>query len=180
MMTIYLALLRGINVGGHNKIKMADLKRMLEEIGFHRVQTYIQSGNVLFESEEEADAVQRKMESEILATFGCSITVMIRTAAEFHQLMAECPFDPELLSEGDSIHINLLHKAPTQAEIDNLPEVAEEQDEYHLAGREVYWLLRQSILDSKLPKKFQKLGPMTSRNWKTMKKLHTLALAMED
>ncbi len=69
-MTIYFALLRGINVSGHNMIKMTELKRMFEEMGFTRVQTYINSGNVIFESEERAELLEARIETEISSVFG--------------------------------------------------------------------------------------------------------------
>ena len=68
-MTIYIAFLQGINVGGHNNIKMAELKRMFEAMGLIRVQTYIQSGNILFEAEEESEPLRRRLELEIKGFF---------------------------------------------------------------------------------------------------------------
>jgi len=74
---IYIALLRGINVGGKNKVKMADLKKMMEQMdGISRVQTYIQSGNVLFESDEEHGSLRQRMERELENTFGSAIPLV--------------------------------------------------------------------------------------------------------
>ena len=178
-MTLYLALLRGINVGGHKKIKMADLKSMLTDMGLGRVQTYIQSGNVLFESEDDAETLTTKIEQEIERVFGFSAAVMLRTYEEWQAVMAHCPYSFDSLAEGESIHVNFLTEAPSQEDIDSEPDLSGEIDEYTNIGRELYLHLRQSILDSKLPTKLAKLGaPQTSRNWQTVAKMASLADAM--
>ncbi|KEO81838.1 DUF1697 domain-containing protein [Tumebacillus flagellatus] len=179
-MTIYAALLRGINVGGNNKIKMADLRKLLEETGLRRVQTYIQSGNVVFEADESTpESLERQIEEGIRQAFGMSISVLVRTGEEFKRIVEESPFQAETLGEGDSIHINLLTVAPAQEVLEKLPDLPLGDDEYRLIGRELYMLLRQSILESNVPKKFQKLLPQTSRNLKTMVKLYEMVRAME-
>ncbi|MCR8634553.1 DUF1697 domain-containing protein [Paenibacillus radicis (ex Xue et al. 2023)] len=178
-MTIYMAFLRGINVSGHNMIKMSELKTMFEALGFGRVQTYINSGNVLFESEEGVETLQLRIENEIKTVFGFTISVMLRTDKELQQIIENSPFVPDSLSDGESIHLILLKEAPTQEELDRLPDVDYENDEYYIEGREIYVLYRKSLLDSKLPKKFQKLVPQTARNWKTIIKLSTMVKAMK-
>ncbi|NOU97045.1 DUF1697 domain-containing protein [Paenibacillus sp. LMG 31456] len=178
-MTIYIALLRGINVSGHNMIKMSELKSMFQALGFGRVQTYINSGNVLFESEEGAETLQLRIENEIKLVFGLSISVILRTDKELERIIERCPFAPGSLTEGESIHLTLLKEAPSQEEIDRLPDVNYENDEYYMEDREIYILYRKSLLDSKLPKKFQKLVPQTARNWKTIIKLGTMVEAMK-
>lgn len=179
MVTIYFALLRGINVSGHNMIKMAELKRMFEEMGFGKVKTYINSGNVLFESEDSEESLQPRIEQEILNTFGLTISVILRTSSEWERIMATCPFSMEALTEGQSIHLTLLRSTPTQEIIGATPAVDQRNDEYLVDGREIYFLYRQSILNSNLPKKFLKLVPQTARNWKTIMKLAVMAKEME-
>jgi uncharacterized protein (DUF1697 family) len=160
-------------------IKMAELKRMFEAMGFGKVQTYINSGNVLFESEEGEEKLLARIEQEIHLVFGFTIAVILRTSQEWEQIVKTCPFSADTLTEGQSIHLTLLKKAPTQADLDKLPNVDPESDEYLIDGREIYFLYRQSILDSKLTKKFLKLVPQTARNWKTVIKLAAMAKAME-
>lgn len=178
-MTIYFALLRGINVGGNNMIKMMELKQMFEGIGCERVQTYINSGNVMFESEDGAEALEGRIEDEIYKVFGFNIAVMVRNATELARIIDNCPFDFESLTDGQSIHLTLLKDAPTQAEIDSLPDVNHENDEYYIHGKEIFFLYRKSMLDSQLPKKFQKLTPATARNWKTILKLNAMAKTLK-
>lgn len=178
-MTIYIALLRGINVSGHNMIKMVELKRMFEELGYTNVKTYINSGNVVFESEDNVETLQARIEQGITETFGLTISVILRTASEWERIVATCPFSMEVLTEGQSIHLTLLQTAPTQEVLEKLPEVEQQSDEYLVDGREIYFLYRQSILDSKLTKKFLKLVPQTARNWKTVMKLEGMVQEMK-
>lgn len=185
-MTINIAFLRGINVGGHNKIKMADLKGMFQSMGFGRVQTYIQSGNVLFESADDADSLRERIEHEIEKVFSITVTVMIRTSNELAQIIENCPYSEEVLKEAqaskevETFYVSMLLESPTQERIEQLKEFASEIDEYHVQGREVYLLLREGVRNSKLANKLNKLNvPSTVRNWKTINKLHALVKSME-
>ncbi|WP_248926878.1 DUF1697 domain-containing protein [Paenibacillus hamazuiensis] len=185
-MAIYIALLRGINVGGKNKIKMAELKAALENIGLARVQTYIQSGNVLFESEDDELALRRRIEQEIATVFGITLTVVMRTAEELAKIIAGCPFPESLLAEaaatcqGESFYVATLPEAPPVTGIEKLAGANNGDDLYHIEGRDVYLLFRHSIRDSKLAVNIQKLGvPATVRNWNTMNKLVQLAAGMK-
>ncbi|HEY2494602.1 MAG TPA: DUF1697 domain-containing protein [Paenibacillus sp.] len=185
-MAIYIALLRGINVGGKNRIKMTELKSTFEAMGLSRVQTYIQSGNVLFEASEEEEPLRKRIEHEIEEVFGFSVSVIIRTAKELTTIAANCPFSEEAISEaessseGESLYVSLLLEEPSQVGIERLSTFRSESDEYQLVGREIYLLFRHSIRNSKLASNLQKLDvPATVRNWKTINKLVTLAHAME-
>ena len=83
-MQTYISMLRGINVSGQKKIRMADLKSLYESLGLENVQTYVQSGNVVFDSEEQDVAKLRKsIEAQIESTFGFSVPVLIRSADDF-------------------------------------------------------------------------------------------------
>jgi uncharacterized protein (DUF1697 family) len=179
-MTINILLLRAINVGGNNMIKMTELKAMLETMGFGRVQTYIQSGNVVFESEERVDVLRSRIEQEITKTFGLSVTVVLRTAAEWERIIENNPYAEVELAKGWSVHLSLLTQVPSQEGIEKLCSCEIGVDEYHIEGNEVYVLFRQSILDSKLSKHLSKLGvSMTMRNWNTIKKLDAMIKKVE-
>ncbi len=185
-MTIYIALLRGINVGGKNKIKMADLKTELEKIGLAKVHTYIQSGNVLFASDRDEPALRRDIEQMIEAVFGLSLIVVLRTASEITTIVESCPFPEVVLAEaeatcvGESLHVAMLPEPPAQSGVDKLDAVERGGDLYSIAGRDVYLLFRHSIRDSKLATGLPKLGVQaTVRNWKTMNKLAELAEGMK-
>lgn len=185
-MSIYIALLRGINVGGKNIIKMADLKLAFIAMGFSQVQTYIQSGNVLFESHEDEASLRKRIEYEIEVSFGLKITVILRKAEELERIIENCPFSEKEVSEaqassvGESLYVSLLLQAPSQEGIERLNAYKSESDEYRIEGRDVYLLFRNSIRDSKLANNLQKLDvPATVRNWKTLNKLAALAKAMD-
>lgn len=186
MMTIYIALLRGINVGGKNVIKMADLKKVFEAIGLCDVQTYIQSGNVLFKSNKGEEFLWEKIEHEIEVVFGFSVTVVLRTSAELKQLFLNCPFSEEEVteakasSEAESQYVAFLTHVPLQEKIESLDVYKSENDQYRIIGRDVFLLFHHSIRDSKLANNLYKLGvSATVRNWKTINKLTTLAKAMD-
>lgn len=174
--TIYIALLRGINVGGHNMIKMAELKRVLEEMGLKKVKTYIQSGNVLFESEEEEGSLSKRMEEVINQAFGLSVPVVLRTSKEWDQIIKFCPYRTEGLQEGESVQIAFLGGIPSQKEIERLNAYQSDKDEFKIIDKNLYLYFRQSIRDSKLAANLSKLDvPATVRNWKTVIKLSSMA-----
>lgn len=185
-MTIYIALLRGINVGGKNIIKMAELKRVFEEIGLSSVKTYIQSGNVIFKSNEREEILRNKIEHEILRAFGFPVTVVLRTAQELEWIIQNCPFseqevsEAESLSVGGSLYVAFLLHAPSQEKIECLNVYKSEVDEFRIEGREVFVLVHNSIRNSKVASNLYKLDvPATVRNWKTINKLAELAKTIE-
>jgi len=112
-MTVYIALLRGINVGGHNLVKMTELKKMFEDMGFHDVKTYIQSGNVLFKSEEAPHELKSKMELFLEKAIGKPVSVALKSAEEMQQIIAGCPYDASALGEGESIHVSIRTAQPS-------------------------------------------------------------------
>jgi uncharacterized protein (DUF1697 family) len=175
-MSMYIALLRGINVGGHNKIKMAELKSLLEEIGFAKVKTYIQSGNVLFESADDAAFLRQSLEERIEERFGFKVPVVLRTSEEWERVIMDCPFSPEGLQEGESISVAFLGDEPSQEGIERLGPYQSEMDHFQIIGKNLYLFFRHSIRDSKLAANLPKVGvPATVRNWNTVLKLGDLA-----
>lgn len=186
-MTIYIALLRGINVGGHNKIKMADLRKMLEGMGLARVQTYIQSGNVLFESADSKETLQVQMEQGIQEAFGFPITVILRTSQEIEGIVRRCPFSEETIraaeaaSEFESLYVAMLPEAPTPDDVERLRLYVNDKETFEAIGEEIYLLFKESVRNSKLAAQMAKFGvPMTMRNWKTMNKLVELSRTMQN
>ena len=185
-MKIYIALLRGINVGGKNIIKMAALKQMFESIGLYGAQSYIQSGNILFKSNEEELPLQKKIEHEIEKTFGFSISVILREIAEIEGIIRNCPFSKEAIlkaestSEGEVLYVSFMNNEPLQENILRISGYKSESEEYLIEGRNIYLLFSNSIRNSKLASNLHKLEvPATVRNWKTLNKLSLLAKAME-
>jgi uncharacterized protein (DUF1697 family) len=182
-MIVYVALLRGVNVGAKNRIKMVDLQRALEAAGLEKVETYIQSGNIIFESSECEEAVRLKIEGTIKEAFGLTICVVVRFAEELTQLIQNCPFTEKEIreaeaanTEGESLYIALLQKAPQKTE--TLNKYITPDDAYQIRNRNIYLLLKHSIRNSKLAGALDKLGiPLTVRNYNTIQKLAELAKA---
>lgn len=178
-MSIFIAFIRGINVGGKNRIKMAELKHMLEASGLMGVETYIQSGNVIFESSEKGEILRKKIEDGLDKNFGISTLVILRTAGELEQLIQDCPFSKEeiekaesLNSEGESMYVNLSVHAITQDTIEKLNGLKNTGEDFRIKNRDTYILLSHSIRNSKLANKLQKLdASSTMRNWKMLNKL---------
>lgn len=180
-MTVYIALLRGINVGGKNIIKMADLRQMFASLGMQCVRTYIQSGNVLFESDEEETALRQKVENEIKNVFGLTVPVVLRTAEEMNWIANKCPFsekeilEAESTCEGESLYVAMLAEQPSQEGIERLQVYNTDKEKFRVSGRDVFLLFHQSIRNSKLANNLGKLEvTATVRNWKTVNKLVAL------
>jgi len=186
-MAVHAALLRGINVGGHNRIKMAELRAVMEALGLARVQTYIQSGNILFESDEDEAALRPRIERQIETAFGLSIKVVLRTAGELRLIAANCPFSDEEIAaaraatDKEVLYVSMLSDSPPADRIEKLKAFELGGDRFALNGRDLYLLFDQSIRNSKLSAQAEKLGvPSTVRNWKTIHKLAELTAEMAE
>lgn len=181
----YIAFLRAVNVGGNKKLKMADVRAAIESIGLHQVQTYIQSGNVLFDSDEPEASLQSQIERGIEATFGFSTDVLLRTATEIDDIIENCPFPAPQApaatsSEPVTLYVALLNAPPTDHDISRLDRYSSDHETYRVVGRNMYLLLNQGMSHSKLAPQIQKLEtPGTVRNWKTLQKLRAMATDAE-
>lgn len=174
-MITYIALLRGINVSGQKIIKMTELKTMFESMQFGHVRTYIQSGNVIFETDEtDTGKLVRAIEAEITRTFGFDVVVVMRTADELEAVIERNPFAAAIDSEDGRVYVSFLSAEPTSAAIDHLLTYTCEADEYRAIGREVYILSRKGYGKSLFSNNFleKKLGvSATTRNWESVNKL---------
>ncbi|HLO13543.1 MAG TPA: DUF1697 domain-containing protein [Anaerolineales bacterium] len=165
----YVAFLRAINVGGHSIIKMADLKQMFESVGLENVQTYIQSGNVIFESEEE-EALAKRIEHQLEKAAGYKIQLFVRTIREVQSITKKSPFT----AKGDeTVHVAFLNTRPDKKQQQSLMSFRSEADDFAIKGREVYNLRRdreKSIFSNNFLEKVLKM-PATTRNLTTIKKI---------
>lgn len=178
----YAALFRGINVGGKNTVKMADLRQLLFDLGLDKVKTYIQSGNAVFESPLcEADLLE-KIKTGFSGRFGFGSSVLIRTAEEIQVLIRQLPIPPEKIAEAvafepqvEHLYVYFLENQLETSQISSLP-AEDSAGDLLLAGkREFYFLCRQSIRNSKLAASLSKTaGSATARNWKTVTKLYEM------
>lgn len=160
---------------------MAELRQALLDIGFTNVKTYIQSGNILFHAQEDADTVRQQIEEVILEHWGLSIKVMIRTAHQIRAIITNCPYTSEQIATaeasagGEALYVSMLMNQPDSTKLTKLEQASSKQEQYVLVGDEVYMLLADGMRNSKLAVAVDKLGiPVTTRNWKTMSKLCAL------
>ena len=178
-MGIYLSLLRGINVSGQKKIKMADLKQLYESLGYQGVTTYIQSGNVIFETAEtDMNELKQALEKAIRQKYGFFVPVEVRINRQLHKIIADFPYDRVHADEdGKRYLITFLSELPDQSKIDHLQRLVTPPERLTVKGREVYLHCPESYGKSKLSNNFieAKLGiSATTRNWKSVIKLHEL------
>lgn len=185
-MITYVAFLRGINVGGKNIIKMTELKKVFEAIGAANVKTYIQSGNVVFKSIEDEEALRNKLEQEIKDAFGIKISVVLRTAEELGDILLNCPFSQteisgaELSSGVESLYVALLNNEPPESKVELLNSYRGDHEDIKIVGRNGFLLFRNSIRNSKLTNHLQKLDvSATVRNWKTISRLVLMAKELQ-
>ncbi len=168
-MTIFLSILRGINVSGHKQIKMTDLKILYENLGFKNITTYIQSGNVIFEN-ATAKGISERIEKNIEAKYGFNVPIIIRSIDEMKEVINRNPFLKEKNIELEKLHITYLEKDPMQENLDKLKDLNYDPDRFYISGKEIYLYCPNGYGNTKLNNTFfeNKLKvKATTRNWKT-------------
>ena len=170
----YAALLRGINVGGHNKIRMETLREMFAALQFENVKTYINSGNVIFETAKTADnKLAAKIENAIGKEFTLKIKVMVRTIDEIKDIIKNNPFAGQFENDKD-LHVLFLDEKLPEEKRELLLSNNNENEMFAVGRREIFCLLRVSVLDSLLGKDYigKKLKvSATARNWRTVNRI---------
>jgi len=173
----FVALLRGINVGGKKKIAMAELRSLLSSLGLEDVRTYIQSGNVAFRSSDgDADEIAATIEREISAAFGIDPAVLLRTPSELEEIVERNPYLTR--SDLSKLHVVFLDRAPAASSATELDPGRSPPDEFTLRGREIYLHLPNGAGRSKLTIDYfeRRLGVRaTARNWNTLLRLLELS-----
>ncbi len=174
----YVALLRGINVGGNTMIRMEELRAMFEALRFERVASYINSGNLAFDVETPVpeSSLVASIESEIEKEFGMQISVMIRSQVEISNVIASNPFAGEFESHKE-MHVLFLRELMPAEAVEQLSAAANEGERFAVRHREIYCHLKLGVANSLLGKDFieKKLKvPTTARNWRTVLKLAEL------
>lgn len=177
-MQTYVALLRGINVGSNKRIKMDRLRESFTGLGFERVQTYIQSGNVVFTAAKLSPAVlSKRIEDRIVKDFGFSALVITRTREEIAKAVKNNPFLKERAIDLRSLHLVFLLEAPAPSALKELAGLTTEPDRSRIVGEEIYLHLPNGIAHSSLannPLERRLLNRATTRNWKTVNMLHQM------
>lgn len=176
-MALYIAFLRGINVGGQKKIKMAALKASLEKSALQNVTTYIQSGNILFESDRsDKKLLAQRIRAQIESAFGFDVPVLVITAAEIEKILEANPFKE--ISQKKQLFFTLLHEIPNQEFWTN-PKPEDYPDEaFQITEKCVYLNCKNGASKAKLNNNIieQKLKvTATTRNLNTLKKMVEMA-----
>jgi uncharacterized protein (DUF1697 family) len=177
-MTAFVSLFRGINVGGNHQVKMSELKAMHEALGLRNVLPYIQSGNVVFHSDEaDAALLRKRIEQRFEATFDFHSEVMLRTAGEFDAIVASSPFQGQAGKELKWVVVMFLAARPDDAAQEDLLKSYAGPEEICIIGQEVHLYYPEGIGRSKLSgsfleRKLKTLG--TARNWNTVLQLQKL------
>lgn len=176
-MHIVISMLRGINVGGHNLIRMDALRELYATLEFENARTYVQSGNVVFAARERDLAkLARRIEDAIEARFACRPDVILRTVDEMRGVIARNPFEKDF--EPAKLIVNFLAGEPAKEAREKVRAIKVGPEELHLDGRELYVYYPEGVGRSKLtPAVIEKAVKVrgTGRNWNSVKKLLELA-----
>jgi uncharacterized protein (DUF1697 family) len=179
-MPVYIALLRGINVGRSKRMKMEKLRQALEDLGFSDIQTYIQSGNAVFRSPHRisSETMSERIEQMIRREFGFSAGVVSRTKEELEKIVRDNPFLKQAGVDLKTLHVMFLPEAPAPPARRELENLTRPPDQTRLLGKEIFLRLpngtaRSSLTNNPLERKF--LGRGTLRNWNTVCALERMA-----
>lgn len=173
----YVALLRGINVTGNMMIRMADLKKSFESLGLRKVVSYVNSGNLAFDSRKTSErSLTKKLEDVIERDFGKRVQVMVREQAAILEIIAANPYKGEFKSHKE-MHVLFLKEQVPKENVAVLLESAPTAERFMIIGREIYCHLPMGVADSLMGRGLveKKLKiPVTARNWRTVEKLAEL------
>ena len=148
-MSRYIAFLRAINVGGHT-VKMDDLRQLFEAMDFTHVETFIASGNVIFDSNAtNLVSLEKKIAKHLHKELGYEVATFIRTPIELAAIAAYQPFPKAVFEAATAFNIAFLGEAPSAVAVQKLLALKNATDDFHVNGREVYWLCRVKQSDSK-------------------------------
>ena|ERR1700749_2138671 len=182
-MQTYIAILRGINVSGHKLIKMEALRKLFDDMGFKNTKTYIQSGNVVFKSKQtKVPDLEKKIASGILKEFGFEVPVLVKEANELETVLKNNPFITKRKEDVTKLHVTFLSSGAEKVLIEKIKEGNYAADEFITAGKTVYLFCPNGYGNTKLSNTFfeNKLKVnATTRNWKTINELVTMAKELE-
>lgn len=177
-----IALLRAVNVGGTGKLPMADLRAVLKKLGYSNIETYIQSGNAVFDAAGKPAKIALDLAAALEKLVGTPVGVVIRTHEELHRIIAGNPFAAEAAADGARVHVGFLAGAAPATAKTGLDAIIAKyparRDRYHLASDTLYLHLPDGAAETKFSGKplDKALGVMgTARNWNTVLKLHAMS-----
>ncbi|KAA3663732.1 MAG: DUF1697 domain-containing protein [Chloroflexi bacterium] len=179
-MNTFIALLRGINVGGHNKLPMKELVALLDSIGLEAIKTYIQSGNVVFQTlRTERDKLREEISTAIGQRHGFTPQVMLLSLADLETAVSQNPY-PAATQEPKTLHFYFLETNPIAPDLVKLAAVKADREQFALIDKVFYLHAPDGIGRSKLAAKVEKaLGvATTARNWRTVSKIMEMGTAV--
>lgn len=177
-MTKCVSLFRGINVGGHQIVRMDALKKLHMSLDLHDVQSYIQSGNVVFSSNKaNVTQIQKEIEDGFAQTFGFPVKVMVRTESELNAIIENNPFQNQPMRESKWIIAMFLASDPSSTALEDIQKAYTGPEEIHIIGQEVFiyypeGMGRSKLTNTLLEKKLKTVS--TARNWNTVLKLQQM------
>ncbi len=178
-MTTYISMLRGINLGPHNRIKMEFLRTSLATIGLDQIRTYVQSGNAVFSCADVPTAkLSEKIERQILKDFGLTVSVISLTADEMKSTIQKNPFVKQSGIDCSKMHVTFLAENPAPSAIKKLEALVAGADQFRYSARAVYLYCPGGYGETKLSNNaFEKLLLVraTTRNWKSVNNLYQMA-----
>ncbi|HNX00598.1 MAG TPA: DUF1697 domain-containing protein [Candidatus Cloacimonadota bacterium] len=181
-MNTYIALLRGINVGGHNKITMEELRLACRKVGWENVKTYINSGNVVFQTKTtDQKVLADNLMIQLQRYFKLLIPVLILEYSELTDMVSHNPFIIERNMNIDHLYLTLMKKEPEPGIRESIPHDQFLPDEFVIRGRAIYLFLPNGVTYANLQIPFfeKKFGTLTTtRNWKTIGKLMEMAMLL--
>lgn len=170
----YIAFLRAINVGGHT-VKMDQLRALFEGLGLVGVKTFIASGNVLFDARaNQAEVLEKKIERHLQKALGYEVPAFLRTPEELAEIVAHEAFSAGDIADAWALHVGFARKRLTIQEKRKVMDLRTDVDDFHVHGREIFYLSRVSMAESKFSgAKLEKAiaGPTTLRSMTTLQKL---------
>ena len=178
-MTTFISMLRGINVSGHNLIKMDALRKLYENLGFHNVTTYVQSGNVVFTGNDiDVSELEQRISQQIEKDFGHKVPVIVLTLSKLKQVIHNNPFLKNQNKDTANLHVTFLSSQPDHYDHKIIEDKKQNEEEISFSDNAVYLYcpngygrtkLNNNFLEAKL-----KVGA-TTRNWKTTTELFKIA-----
>lgn len=170
-MKTYISLLRGINIGGHKKIKMDSLRDGFSSLGYTNIKTYIQSGNILFCSkEEDKTKLEREISSMIMDKYGFDVPVLVLNSDDLNEVITNNPFANSINHKKEFIHITFISNEVKEINYKEIESKKESEDEYKIINKAIYLYLPKGYGNTKIHSNFfEKLlkTQATTRNWKT-------------
>lgn len=178
----YVVLLRAVNVGGTGKLPMADFRKVLAGLGYRNVETYIQSGNAVFDAADNAQKVAKDLAAGLEKSVGAPVGVLVRTHEQLGQVIAANPFAAEAAADGAKVHVGFLAGTAASTARPALDAIVakypDRRDRFHLAGDVIYFHFPEGAGNTKFSGKplDRAIGVIgTGRNWNTVLKLHAMS-----